>query len=582
MTRAKAIPQFLYPLFALGIFLGLAAATISARAAAEAGGASAPGLEPYSSVSATCVADTENMLAYWPFDESEGATSFDDAIADRNGTCDGPGGFCPVAATGKLNNAFTFDGADDEVDVSNASIFSWSNTDSFSYEAWVKIPNGELCTGNKVVVARRGGSNVSTWLGCGKGETDAGTANRAVFSVRDSDNIKFDVTGTTAINDGAWHHLVGVRDAAAKEIRIYVDGTLNGTTSSAEFTGNFSSTQPLTIGYTTASPFYYFKGEIDELAVYNRALTPGEIQAHYYGGAGQSYCNEPPTVQHPGNQTHAVGDSVNLPITASDPDYEDTLAYSASGLPPYLTIDTTTGLISGTLASNALGGSPYTVTVTATDSKSLSGDATFNWTVTGENHAPDVDDPGDQEDHEGASVSLQIVAEDQDGNNLTYQATGLPGGLSIDEDTGLISGTIAAGAAASSPYDVTVTVTDDGTPPQSSEVSFKWVVTIDLSGAPQVTNPGDQTSKETESVSLQIVATDPNADPLTYGATGLPTGLTINTSTGLISGTLLRGSAGDYQVTVTVSDGQPGHQVTVQFKWTVTPLYHIYLPIVIK
>jgi CSLREA domain-containing protein len=85
---------------------------------------------------------------------------------------------------------------------------------------------------------------------------------------------------------------------------------------------------------------------------------------------------------------------------------------------------------------------------------------------------------------------------------------------------------------------------------------------------PQVTTPRDQVGVEGGSVALQIVASDPDDDPLTYSATGLPTALTIDADTGLISGVLTAGSSGTYPVTVTVTDGRT--PIQVNFSWEVT------------
>ena len=67
-------------------------------------------------------------------------------------------------------------------------------------------------------------------------------------------------------------------------------------------------------------------------------------------------------------------------------------------------------------------------------------------------------------------------------------------------------------------------------------------------------------------VSQQINANDPDGDSLTYSATGLPTGLTINSSSGLIAGSL--STAGNYNVTVNVDDGNGGSD-SVSFNWNV-------------
>jgi chitodextrinase len=82
------------------------------------------------------------------------------------------------------------------------------------------------------------------------------------------------------------------------------------------------------------------------------------------------------------------------------------------------------------------------------------------------------------------------------------------------------------------------------------------------------TNLADRTDAEGDSVSLDADASDADNDPLTYSATGLPGGITINASTGVISGTLSSTSSGSHAVTVTVSDGSLSDTDT--FTWTVT------------
>src|SRR6185503_14423776 len=189
-----------------------------------------------------------------------------------------------------------------------------------------------------------------------------------------------------------------------------------------------------------------------------------------------------------------------------------------------------------------------TVTVSATDG-SLTTSETFHWTVTNTNRAPVVTAPADQTSVEGAAVTLAIVATDPDGDPLTFSATGLPPGLSVNPMTGEISGTLAYTAAGA--YTVTVSATDGSL---TTSETFHWTVT-NTNRAPVVTAPGDQTSAEGAAVTLAIVATDPDGEPLTFSATGLPPGLTVNATTGEISGTLAYAAAGSHTVTVSATDG---------------------------
>ena len=91
------------------------------------------------------------------------------------------------------------------------------------------------------------------------------------------------------------------------------------------------------------------------------------------------------TVTNPGAQTSTVSTAASLQIQATD-SAGVALTYSATGLPPGLSINSATGLISGTPA--AATASPASVTVTATDSSGVSGTATFTWSVTGTSTPP--------------------------------------------------------------------------------------------------------------------------------------------------------------------------------------------------
>ncbi|WP_328679174.1 putative Ig domain-containing protein [Streptomyces sp. NBC_01261] len=82
-----------------------------------------------------------------------------------------------------------------------------------------------------------------------------------------------------------------------------------------------------------------------------------------------------------------------------------------------------------------------------------------------------------------------------------------------------------------------------------------------------VTNPGSQSTVTGSTASLQISATDSASATLTYSASGLPTGLSISSSTGLISGTA--STAGTYAVTVTATDST-GASGSASFTWTVS------------
>jgi hypothetical protein len=285
--------------------------------------------------------------------------------------------------------------------------------------------------------------------------------------------------------------------------------------------------------------------------------------------------NSPPVLVKPGPQESAEGDSISLQVEASDPDAGDNLTFSADGLPEGLTINSVTGLISGIVSYTASVSSPYTVTLSVNDDglPQLTDVDTFTWSVTNTNRPPQISDPGDQSNAEGDAVSLSIQANDPDGDGLSFNAVGLPAGLEIHPMSGLISGTISYTASGSSPYTVMVTVSDDYSPSANSEIIFSWSVN-DTNRPPQiVSNPGDQISTFGDFVSLQINATDPDSNPLTYNASGLPADLSIDSNSGLISGDIAMDAylSSPYDVTVTVEDDNvPALSDSVSFTWTVS------------
>jgi hypothetical protein len=104
-----------------------------------------------------------------------------------------------------------------------------------------------------------------------------------------------------------------------------------------------------------------------------------------------------------------------------------------------------------------------------------------------------------------------------------YSIAGLPGGLSLNSTTGLISGTIAAGDASSNSYSVTASV-NVGT--LTATQSWLWGVVDPLS----VVALDDQANSEGDSVSLQVSASDLSFRSLSFSASNLPSGLSIDSS----------------------------------------------------
>ncbi len=262
------------------------------------------------------------------------------------------------------------------------------------------------------------------------------------------------------------------------------------------------------------------------------------------------------TVTSPGNQQGPTKTSVRLPVTASvDP--AGPLTYTATNLPTGLAITTGSGVISGTptVATRRY------VTVTATTG-GVSASVGFTWTVA----TPLSGTPVPTQNswiHSPVSLDLATHFHDTSGNPLTYSATNLPPGLSIGSANGVVTGT--TGTTTTRRY-VTMSATD-GT--WTASVSFLWYVTEPLS----VTTPSTQESWVDTTISpLQTAAADAITGAMvTYGATNLPTGLSIGAHTGQITGTTGSATTRSYvTVTVTSTSAAGTFTTSVGFIWLVT------------
>ncbi len=264
------------------------------------------------------------------------------------------------------------------------------------------------------------------------------------------------------------------------------------------------------------------------------------------------------------NQTSNEGATVSLTVSATDATSGATMTFAAAGLPQGLSINPSSGVISGTIALGAANSGPYSVTIQVSDGTSASS-LNVGWTV---NSAISITTVAAQTNNEGDTVSLSISATDATpGMTLHYSVAGLPNGLSINPSTGVISGTIAWGAANQTSTFTPVVTVSDGT--SANVVSIAWTV----NSAITVTALANQVNTAGDTVSLSVSASDLHTGAtLSYASSNLPPGLILNSSSGVISGTIGSGvsDGSSYLVTVTVGDGTSS--ATTSLTWTIGPL----------
>ncbi len=182
---------------------------------------------------------------------------------------------------------------------------------------------------------------------------------------------------------------------------------------------------------------------------------------------------------------------------------------------------------------------------------------------------PRIHNPGDQVFDVGQTVNVPVTVSGGTAP-LTWQTvTGLPAGLSFSTTSGspLFSGTLTAATA--SPITVTLKVTDAFG--YGSTAAVKWTVYP----KPTLDNPGAQsTTRNATGVTLSLTEHG-GAPALTYSATGLPTNMSIDPTTGVISGT--PNTAQTVSTTVKVTDAL-GFSDSKTFTWTIFPMPTISIP----
>jgi hypothetical protein len=203
-------------------------------------------------------AELGGLLGWWKLDEKEGATAADSSGNGNDGTLVGNPQWRPQG--GKIGGAIELSGKGDYVKIDNESAFDITN--QITIAAWVNIT-----------------SIPQEWTGIvTKGDTawrmSTDFAN-SIFHFGLGTNNNDYMSGKTTVSSGQWHHVASVYDG--QKMSIYVDGKLDASQprSGPIATNNF----PVCIGENIENNKRFFNGLIDDVRVYNYAISENEIAA---------------------------------------------------------------------------------------------------------------------------------------------------------------------------------------------------------------------------------------------------------------------------------------------------------------
>jgi hypothetical protein len=194
-------------------------------------------------------------VGYWPLDEGSGTVA-QDAAGDHDATLVGG----PQWTAGRSGSAVRFGGAGQYADT-GASILD--TTGSFSVSAWVRL---DSAGGAFATAVSQDGDRASAFF-----LQYSGADGRFAFST-----VSGRALAPTPPQVGRWYHLVGVRDAAAGQLRLYVDGALAGTRTQCLLDPGTGNTV-IGRGRYDGQQVDFWRGAVDEVHVYDRALSDAEV-----------------------------------------------------------------------------------------------------------------------------------------------------------------------------------------------------------------------------------------------------------------------------------------------------------------
>jgi len=220
---------------------------------------------------------SDGLVGFWKMDESgvdaEGETITDYSGNGNSGTLYGDnstgdnGTGMDCTAAGKFGTGCDFDGTDDYARVDDNSELDLSRV---TMSAWIYPTNN---SGRRMAISKRTTSGSGAYfIGTNSGTIEffPGTADGTIHS-----------SGQTAPLN-TWTHIAATYDGAS--IMIYKNGDQ---VKKVSLTGSMvNSAHPLDIGHGFVGTDYYFLGKIDEARIYNRVLTPAEIQSLYNWAPG--------------------------------------------------------------------------------------------------------------------------------------------------------------------------------------------------------------------------------------------------------------------------------------------------------
>jgi hypothetical protein len=484
------------------------------------------------------------LVAAYNFDEGFGTVLHDASGLGNNGTIAN----AVWSTAGKFGGALSFNGGTNSL-VTVADAPSLNLTRHMTVEAWVDLTRYSSSGNWSGVIAKQdfnSANDVSYGLYADSGPYGPPVAWAQI------QGIDVGAYGGSRVSLNRWAFLAETYDGTS--LKLYVNGNL---AASHIFTGSLTTTSdPLTIGQQ-------FAGLIDNVRIYNTALSQASIRTDMNTPVLNSLTVSPGTLA-----SATVNNAYSATLTATGGSGSYTFSVTSGRLPSWLTLNNTTGVLSGTPTTT--GTSSFTITATDSMDPSLAGSKAYTLTVNADTTL--TVDPTTLASAVANSTYNATLSATGGSGTYTFAVTAgsLPSWLTLNTSTGVLSGTPTTTGTSS----FTITATDS----MNTSLRGSKAYTLTVNAATTLTvDPTTLASAVANSIYNATLSATGGSGTYTFAVTAgsLPSWLTLNTSTGVLSGTPTTTGTSSFTITATDSmntslRGSKAYTLTVNAATTLT------------